>query len=311
MSVLLDTTLPVFGTILAGYILARMKILPRESADYFNRFVYFFSFPALLLGFVSKTPPEKILYWPFVFAWTGGLLVAFALTALVSMLLYRDQLADLAMRCMNTTCASTAFMGIPLAAAAFGKEAALPAILSTTILAIVIVSLTVLLIEIGRSAKSGSTHVVRDIALSLAKNPLMLAVVAGALVAFTLHGLPSPLQRLCDLAGGAAIPCSLVSIGLFIYGQKLNANLGEIGVLSVLKLVVHPLITWLLIVKFFPLDPVWGRATILMAALPPASTCFVIAKRYDAYVAQTSAMAVLTTVVSVFTISVLLLLIGH
>ncbi len=74
---------------------------------------------------------------------------------------------------------------------------------------------------------------------------------------------------------------------------------------------VHPLVTWLLIVFFFPMDPVWSRATILLAALPPATTCFVIAKRFDAYVGVTSALAVVSTIVSVVTISVLLVLLGR
>ncbi len=309
--VLIDTTLPVFGTIFCGYLLARLKILPKESSDYFNRFVYYFSFPALLFVFVSRTPPAKIFYWPFVLAWTIGLVITFAVTAVVSAVLYPGRLADLSMRCMNATCASTAFMGIPLAAAAFGKEAALPAILSTTILAIVIVSATVLLIEIGRSAKSGSTTIVRDISLSLVKNPLMIAVVAGIVVAFTLGGLPSPIARFGELAGGAAIPCALLSLGLFISGQTIRENAGEITALSVIKLGVHPLVTWLLILAFFPMDPVWSKATILMAALPPATTCFVIAKRYDTYVGVTSALAVVSTIVSVVTISALLVLLGR
>lgn len=308
MGALLNTTLPVFGAIFAGYLITRLGILPKESSDYFNRIVYYLSFPALLFVVVARTPADKIFYWPFVFAWTGGLAITFVLTALLSALLYRNRLGALGMRCMNTTCASTAFMGIPLVVAAFGKEAAVPAILSTTILAIVIVSATVLLIEIDRKSRIGSATILRDIGLSLAKNPLMIAVTAGAIVALSGIKLPSPVERFCDLVGAAAIPVSLLAIGLFISGQTVRENLGEIGLLSAVKLIVHPAVTWLLIAAFFPLDPLWRRSVILLAALPPASTCFVIAKRFDTYVAETSAMAVLCTVISLVTISVVLLL---
>lgn len=308
MGALLNTTLPVFGAIFAGYLITRLGILPKESSDYFNRIVYYLSFPALLFVVVARTPADKIFYWPFVFAWTGGLAITFVLTALLSAVLYRDRLGTLGMRCMNTTCASTAFMGIPLVVAAFGKEAAVPAILATTILSIVIVSATVLLIEIDHKSRVGSATILRDIALSLAKNPLMIAVTAGAVVALSGLKLPSPVERFCDLVGAAAIPVSLLAIGLFISGQTVRENLGEIGVLSAVKLIVHPVVTWLLIAAFFPLDPLWRRSVILLAALPPATTCFVIAKRFDTYVGETSAMAVLCTVISLFTISVVLLL---
>ncbi|HEY0526000.1 MAG TPA: AEC family transporter [Stellaceae bacterium] len=320
MFAIASTTFPVFGLILCGYLFARNGVLGRQFAEPFNRFVYFLAFPALLFVVVARTPPQKILYWPFLFAWTGSLAITFVITAVVSALLFRDRLARTAVRCMDGTCASTAFMGVPLAVAAFGKEAALQAILSTAIV-VVTISVTVMLIELdykllsrrhdGGGAVVGTaaaiTAIVREIGLSLLKNPLMVAVFAGAVLAFADVPLPMAIQRFCDLVGAAAVPVSLFAMGLFTFGQSVQQNTTEISVLTVIKLIVHPAVAWFLIVAFFPMDPVWARTTLLLAALPPASTCFVVAQRFDAYAGETSAMTLVSTVISIATISILLI----
>ena len=308
MLTVIEVVLPVFGLILCGYLLDRWGILNAGYSEAFNRIVYFAAFPALLFVVVARTPPDLILNWPFLGAWTASIVIVYALMGALSAILYRDGLGNLGMRGMNVTCSSTAFMGIPLCVAAFGRDAALPAVLATTVLAIVDISLTVLLIEAERNPQARRLLILRNIAISLAKNPLMIAVTLGGLVAFSGLTLPVSMVRFCEILGGAAIPLSLVTLGLFIANQSLTERIGEVSVLSLVKLVVHPLVAWLVIRAWFPMDATWTAVTVLLAALPPATTCFVIAQRYNTHLQQTSVLMVASTVLSVLSVSVVLLL---
>ena len=307
MESLLTVSVPVFGLILCGYLAGAFGVLGTASSDALNRFVYYFALPALLFIFVARAPLDRILYWPFLAAWGGSLIATYALTAMLGKLFYRDKLAVIGLRAMNATFANTGYMGIPLAITAFGDDAALPAIIATAIMSIVLIGPTITLIEAGLTQQPNTNLVARDVGVALTKNPLIVSVVAGALV--PVFGIPLPLAlvKFLDLLSAAAGPCALFAIGLFISSQTLGKQVAEGSLISGIKLIVHPLVAWLL-VTLFRVEPLWATVTILMAALPTGVNCFVLAQRYHVYVASTSATILLSTVVSVVTVSLLLVL---
>ena len=308
MDALLTVSVPVFGLILCGYLAGYFGVLGAQSSEALNRFVYYFALPALLFIFVARAPLERILYWPFLAAWGGSLALSFGLTALLARLVYRDRLAVVGLRSMNASFANTGYMGIPLAITAFGEAAGLPAIIATAFMGIVVISLTIALIETDLSTKAGAGGIARDVGLALAKNPLVLSVAAGALVSAFGISIPLPLAKFFDLLSSAAGPCALFAIGLFISGQSVREGLHEAALITAIKLLVHPAIAWLLLAAVFEVEPLWATVTILIAALPTGANCFVLAQRYNVFVAPTSATILLSTALSVVTISLLLIL---
>ncbi|MBW8054663.1 MAG: AEC family transporter [Nitrospira sp.] len=308
MDALLTVSVPVFGLILCGYLAGYFGVLGAQSSEALNRFVYYFALPALLFIFVARAPLERILYWPFLAAWGGSLVLSFGLTALLARLVYRDRLAVVGLRSMNASFANTGYMGIPLAITAFGEAAGLPAIIATAFMGIVLISLTIALIETDLSTKAGAGGIARDVGLALAKNPLVLSVAAGALVSAFGISIPLPLAKFFDLLSSAAGPCALFAIGLFISGQSVREGLHEAALITAIKLLVHPAIAWLLLAAVFEVEPLWATVTILIAALPTGANCFVLAQRYNVFVAPTSATILLSTALSVVTVSLLLIL---
>jgi malonate transporter and related proteins len=307
MEPLLAVSIPVFGLILCGYLAGAFGVLGMQSSEALNRFVYYFALPALLFIFVARAPLDRIFYWPFLAAWGGSLIVTYALTAVLGKLLYRDHFAAIGLRAMNASFANTGYMGIPLAITAFGDDAALPAIIATAVMSIVLIGPTITLIETGMSRQPNAGLVARDVTFALAKNPLIVSVVAGALVPIFGIPLPLALAKFFDLLSAAAGPCALFAIGLFISSQSLGKHVSEASLVTGVKLIVHPLVAWLL-VTIFRVEPLWATVAILMAALPAGVNCFVLAQRYDVYVGSTSATILLSTALSVVTVSLLLVL---
>ena len=306
MNALLNVTLPVFAVIASGYVAAKLKILGPQSSEALNAFVYYFALPAILFIFVARAPVDRIFYWPFVASWVGGLAITFVIMALVSRFYYRDRIAVLTLRSMNGVFANTGYMGIPLVMAAYGDAAALPAIMATVYLSIVCISVMVALIEFDLSRDAGAKNIARDVVLSLAKNPLILPVVVGVLIPLFGLELPPAVSLFFDLLGNAAGPCALFALGMFAAGQSLRAGIPETSVITFVKLIVHPLITWVLATRVFEMDYLWAVVTVIMASLPTGATCFVFAQRYQTFVARTSSATLASTVLSLVTVSILI-----
>jgi predicted permease len=74
------------------------------------------------------------------------------------------------------------------------------------------------------------------------------------------------------------------------------------GILLV-KLVVHPLIVYLLLTWIGGFDRTWVHAAVLMAALPPAANVLAVAQKYDSYRDQAATVILLGTAVSVVTLT--------
>lgn len=69
-----------------------------------------------------------------------------------------------------------------------------------------------------------------------------------------------------------------------------------------MKLAVYPLSVWHVLARLLQLEPFWVQAGVLIAALPAASSNYVLARRYEADEERVSAAIVLSTLVSVVTV---------
>lgn len=306
MQVVLDIALPVFGLILAGYIAGRRRILGQESSLALNRFVYFFSLPAVLFLSMARSPLEQVFNLPFIGAFLGAMLITYGLGWLIGMLVRRESQAIHSMQALTACFSNTGYMGLPLFIAAFGPDKLLPALIATVIMSAVMVGIAVVAIELVGKQQATLGHALADVGKALVRNPLILASFAG--LGWNLLGLavPTPLGTFCELLGAAAGPGALFAIGLFLAGRPLVADFKEVFWVSGLKLIVQPAVTWALIIFVFPMDPFWTGATLLLAALPTGALTFVVAQQYDVYVERTSQVILWSTVASLPTLSLLL-----
>jgi predicted permease len=197
-------------------------------------------------------------------------------------------------------------MGIPLFLTAFGPDRLTPVIVATVMMGTVMVGIAVVVLELCRSAGRGLVRALADVGGALLRNPLILATLAGMAVSLTRLPVPVPVISFGTLMGAAAGPCALFAIGLFLAGRPLRADLGEVSWIVFLKLVLQPLLTWYLAVVVLRFDPEWAETAVIMAALPTGSLTFVVAQQYGIYVERTSAVILISTVVSVVTLSVVM-----
>ncbi len=308
MQAILDTALPFFALIFCGYGAGRFRLLSESSVAGVNAFVFYFALPAFLFNLMATSPPESLLNGSFVAAYLSAGLAVYAASGVLGRLAFGVRPGEAALMGAAAVLGNTGYMGLPLVAAAFGQGAAVPLALGLTLEVTVIIPLTIALVEGSKGLASGWAGIAASVAAALARNPLMVAIFSGALVAASGLGLPTPIERFTGLLGDAAGPCALFTLGATLAAQRLSSGLPEVSYMSGFKLFAHPAAIWLTTTVFFDVDPLWASVAILGASLPVAANVFILARQYDTYVERVSSAILLSTAVSVVTVSALLTL---
>jgi malonate transporter len=303
----LGAVFPVFGLVACGLLAGRFGLVSQASSQALNQFVYAFALPAMLFIAVYRGSLDDILSGAFF----AGVVAATLLTALagfaLSYFIAAAGPAESTMRGLNASFANTGYLGIPLVTVAYGERAALPAALATVATNIVSFALAIVCIELFVNPRRGG---VRRALSGVVRSPLIWPIgLAVALVALEVR-VPLPVERFATLLAGAAGPCALFAIGLFVSQLSIGAGVAASWQSAVLKLVLHPLLMAALAFWLLPIDPFWGKIAVVCASLPLGATAFVLAQRYKLLEDETSAGAVLSTAASLVTVSVVMALLA-
>ena len=301
----LSAVLPVFALILVGWIAAKTKALGPAATREVNRLVVQLALPALLFDIVANASLDQIWQPNFILAFGLGCAIVFALTLFLRLRQGR-RLADAAIDSLNASYANTGFIGFPLVLAAVGDSAIGLTLVANLVTVCVLFGVALILVESG--LQTGGRR--RDIGLktlsSLARNPLIIAPALGAAVLASGWTLPAPVQTFLDLLGGAASPCALIALGLFMANTPSRKGGGGTITACLLvctKLIVHPAITWLIAGPILRLPSDMAFMAVLLAALPTRTGPFMLAEFYEREATLTSRVVLLSTILSLLTVS--------
>jgi malonate transporter len=308
----LTVVLPIFALILAGWLARRLGVLGPNATTELNRFVVYLALPALLFDIVAHARWADV--WQPGFVATFGLGAGLIFTATLAIRLRRPRhLADAAIDGLNAGYANAGFIGFPLALVALGRDAMAPTLVATILTACVLFAVAIVLIEVGLQSEARKHHLVLKVAKSLVRNPLLLSPALGAVLPIAGLSVPDSVESFLKLLGGAASPCALVALGLFLATKRENAErqMGASAFLVGLKLVMQPAITWVLATFVFGLSPLLTHTAVLLAALPTGTGPFMLAEFYQREASITSNVVLASTVASVVTISGYLALVPY
>jgi predicted permease len=310
MGPILNVVFPIFAIMAAGYAAGRFRLLGSESSEALNRFVYFIALPALFFVSMARVSLAEVFNLPFLGAYGGGAVVTFVIAVVVAKYAFPNRLGALGLAGLSAIFANTGYMGIPLLMLAYGEAGMLPAIISTILNGAVIMAFGIVLLELDVHQGEGSLTVLKNALRGVVRSPLVLSAVAGLAVSGFGIPLPQAVGTFCDILGASAGPCALFAIGLFMVGKSPTAGAVEVSWLVFLKLLVQPLITWLLAFHLFTMEPVWAAGAVIQSALPTGALVFVLAQQYGIYVQRSTAVIMASTVISLVTLSALFVYLG-
>ncbi len=79
---------------------------------------------------------------------------------------------------------------------------------------------------------------------------------------------------------------------------KLNGYLKEASLIVVLKLLLQPLLVWLLVFHLFDIDPLWATVAVIAAGMPVGMNTYIFIQKYEVNRAVLSTAILLSTLLA-------------
>lgn len=282
--------LPDFILIMLGFLICRYTALGRPAWESAERLVYYLLFPALLFSAIVRhplQPAEALSLAGSAWVVTGvGIALAYAL--------HRWPAAPSG---MHASGAQVAFrFNSYVALAVVERVAGAPGLASIAL----VISLVVPVCNVAAVwplARHGGQGYLKE----LSRNPLILATVSG--LVFNLLGLQLPELAATTLGriGAAALPLGLMAVGAGLRLGALREAPALAGALLSIRHLALPLVAlacaWLM-----DLNPVQQAVLVIFAALPTASSAYVLAVRMGGNGAYVAGLVTLSTLLGMLSL---------
>lgn len=299
----LNLALPFFGLIFIGFACGKIKQIPDTALAWMNFFIVYVALPALFYRILAQTPLEQLAQVDFVFATTLATFWAFAVAFAVGMAIRRGHISESTIAGLAGGYGNIGYMGPGLALATLGPEAAVPVALIFCFDTLLLFSLVPFLMALANPQQKSIGATALEVVKRIVTHPLVIATAVGVASAAVHFQPPVALERLMQFLQNAAAPCALFTLGVTVALRPLKKMPWEVPFTTAVKLVLHPVLVFLLLSLFGPFDQTWVYTAVLMAALPPALNVFVFARQYDTWVEQASSAVLVGTLVSVVTLT--------
>ncbi len=303
--------IPFFGLIFLGFAVARITRQPVEALGWMNTFVIYLALPALFIQLLARTPFEQLTEWRFI---AGSVLSTFAIfmTMFVgSVMLARGGVAEATIKGLAAAYGNIGYMGPGLALLAFGETAAVPVALIFCFENVMHFAVAPMMMALSGDARRPPLRLAGEVVKQIALHPFIIATALGVAAAYFEARPPLPVERLLAYLASAAAPCALFAMGVTLALRPLKRVPHEMAPIALLKLVVHPLLCYVVLSFVGDFSEIWLFSAVLLAALPTATNVFIIAQQYGVWVERASASVLITTCLSVATVTGLLYAITH
>ena len=287
--------LPDFLLIALGAVVRRIRVFDPPFWRGLERFVYFVLFPALLFralatATMSLGDASRLVVVGLMFTGAG-----MALSALAKPLLGLPRPTFAA--CFQ--CAFRFNTYIALAAASrLGGEAAVAAIS-------LMIGVLVPVVNVAAVAMLAP----RRVWLAIARNPLVIACVAG--LAWNAAAIPMPgvLAKVLELLAGAALPLGLVAAGAGLEFVPGTLPLRAIVWWNAVKLAALPAVA-LALASLLGLSTLERQMAVLLAAVPTAPSSYILAMHMNGVGAPVALLISTGTLLAIVTLPLWLAVIG-
>jgi len=287
----------IVALVALGWVLARTLVLGTDARLVLNRLVFFVATPALLFDSLARTTLDQVFTGVFVVSAVSAIIIALLYIAIARLWLRRPA-ADLMVGALSAGYVNSANLGIPIALYVLGDLGFVMPLLLFQVVVLQPVAIAVLERAARAEGAGGGGGALAALWQSV-RTPIVLAALAGVVVAALPWTPPDPLLEPVHLVGQISVPGALLVFGMSLYGVRvLEAGASprrEIFLASALKLIAHPVLAyaigaWLLGMRDHELLTV-----VVAAALPTAQNVLVVATRYGHGTLLARDSAVLTT----------------
>lgn len=302
----LNATIPIFLTMVIGYLLKQFKIVDDHFIKILNSFNYKISLPMLL--FLDLYQSDFYEVWD-----AGYVLFCFIVTLICIIVIW----VITGIFCKDKTIlgefvqasyrGSAAVLGLAFIQNIYGKATLTPLMIIGTVplynfMAVLVLSFTDPA-KLGSDGKSKlDKAAIKNSIIQIATNPIIIGIILGLTASLIRLPIPPILAKTANNFAVIASPLALIGLGAGFEGKKALKKMKPTLIASFLRLLVQPAI-------FLPLAAYIGFrgekmvALLVMLGAPTTASCYIMAKNMNHEGTLTSSVVVTTTFLSSITMT--------
>jgi malonate transporter len=274
----LALAVPLFALVLVGYVLKRFARLPDGWSQRLSWLVFSVALPAMLFRLMSKLsslPPvdERLL-----FAYFGSCLLVFAVGRVIAWKLFAMNGVEQSVFALGGIFSNNVMLGLPLSTLILGEAATPSVALILVFNALILWTLVTASVEWARHG-SLSLHGGARTLIAVLTNPIVAAIVSGALFGLLGFSIPAPLDFPLSIVGKAAAPLALVALGMGLAEYGIRVGLRISLAISGIKVLLQPLVVWLL-ARLLGLPPMETQVVVLLASIGVGANVYLMSRQF-------------------------------
>lgn len=300
MEHILGALIPIFLLILIGYYFKRIKFPSNDFWASADKLTYYVLMPSLLIYKLSTANLENIEAFDFV---VTGILGIFAILIITLLINIKTKTSGAAFSSVvQGTVRFNTYVFLALIASMFGDEGiALAALLITFAIPLInIICITIFAVYVN-DQKATFGGMIK----SIVKNPLIVACIIGGSINYIDLTIPIIALNVLKILSAAALPMGLLSVGFSLDLKSVKEAKVELVLSSILKLLIKPVLMYIM-GTYFGLNTLFLSIVVVFAAMPTAPSSFVLARQLGGDIKLMASIITLQTIVSIFTISLIL-----
>lgn len=301
----LNNLFPVFTLILFGGLLKRWRLTDDVFLKTADKLTYYIFFPLLLFW---KIGGASTVLFSNSGLYKAVLCAVFAVYVLSTIFIIVFKVPDFQAGTFSQSCYRfNSYIGVAIVLNALGEEGIKHfAILIGMIIPVINVLCVSTLTWFSKQHTVPSKRLAQT-AKALISNPLILACIGGVLYANLWNGFPPFIDNALKLSSAVALPLAMLSIGGALTLSTVRNHFKMSLITSVFKLLVLPVTGYLFLMLFGVSGPVF-KVGLIYFALPTSPALYILSSQLNSDTDLASASIALSTILSFFSLSIVLLL---
>ena len=293
-------TAPIYLIIGLGFGAVRFGLFQKTDMRLIGRLLVLIILPVMVFRTISRYEIGEILQLDYLAVYALASLLAWGSAQQWASRLRGQGGPTAAFVGMGAACSNSVFVGYPILSQLIGPAADVALALCLLVENLLVIPLTLVMAD--RRAGADWRQTVRQVAGSVVRNPILVAIVLAVFCATAGWHLPPVLDRTAGLIASAAAPLALFMIGGILVGQRLQGLRTDLAAITLGKLLLHPVLV-LALLWWWPITSApLAFAAVAFSAMPIPAVYPALGQRHglDGFCATA---LVSTTVVSFFTLN--------
>lgn len=298
-----NVTFPIFLVMVLGYVLRRIGMLNDNFVTVANKFNFKVTLPVLLFRDLSNVDIQAVFDVKYVLFCAIATSICFWSVWGLAKIFMKDKTMIGAFTQASFR-SSAAVMGLAFIQNIYGASTMGSLMIIGAVPLYNIYSVLVLTFEANDPENEGKrdTARIRQAGINILKNPIIIGIVLGLIVALLHNPLPTLVNKTVSTTAQMATPLALIALGAGFEGRKALAKIKPTLWAAFIKLIAQAAI-------FIPIAGLCGFtgekmvALLVMLAAPATPSCYIMAKNMHNDGMLTASIVVATTLLASLTLT--------